>query len=104
MNERLIDLYVQRGRLRERIGAQRGELARELEPLGTALHAVDRSRVLAQRAQVWLLAHPVVVTAVVVALAVWRPRAVARAARWGFSAWRNWAQLREWLNAGFKPL
>lgn len=102
MDDRLIELYVQRGRLRERIGVQRGQLARELAPLGSALQTVDRARTLLRQAQVWLSAHPAVVTAVVVALVVWRPRAVFRSLRWGYSAWRRWAGLRQWVNAAYR--
>lgn len=104
MNQRLIELYVQRGRLRERIGAQRGQLARELAPLAGGLQALDRARWRLRQAQSWLLAHPAIVSAALVALLVWRPRSVMRAARWGYSAWRGWARLRSWLNStGFNP-
>jgi hypothetical protein len=102
MDDRLIELYVQRGRLRERIAVQRGQLARDLAPLGSALQTVDRARALVRQAQVWLSTHPAVVTAVVVALVVWRPRAVFRALRWGYAAWRRWAGLRRWAAAGYK--
>lgn len=85
MDQRLIDLYVQRGRLRERIASQRGQLADSLQPLGTALQTVDRGRALAHKAQVWLTAHPGLVTAAVVTLLIWQPRAVLRTARRAFS-------------------
>ncbi len=104
MDDRLIELYVQRGRLRERINAQRGQLARELAPVSGALQLVDRSRALVHQAQRWLAANPTVIAAVVVALVVWRPRAVLRAARWGFSTWRSWSRLRGWLQAGVSVL
>jgi len=97
MDERLIELYVQRGRLRERISGQRGQLARELAPLAGALHTADRARVLLRQAQDWLAAHPAVVTAAVVALVVWRPRTVFRSLRWGYASWRRWARLRQWF-------
>lgn len=99
MNERLIELYVQRGRLRERIGVQRGQLARELAPLSSALQLLDRAAIVARQAQLWLAAHPLVVTAVVVALVVWRPRSVWRTMRWGYSTWRSWARVRAWFGA-----
>ena len=34
MDPRLIELYVQRGRLRERIGSQRSQVARDSAPRG----------------------------------------------------------------------
>jgi hypothetical protein len=97
MDARQIELYVQRGRLRERIRVQRGQFAHELAPLSTALHAVDRTRDQVRLAQSWLLTHPAVVTAGVVALLVWRPRSVISAARWGYSAWRGWVRLKQRL-------
>lgn len=104
MDRRLIDLYVQRGRLRERIGVQRAQVARELAPLGVALQTVDRGRVLLREAQVWLVSHPVLVTTAVVTLLVWRPRAVFRTVRSGFFLWRNAARLREWASVGLRAL
>lgn len=100
MDARLVELYVERGRLRERIGAQRGQLARELAPLGNALHAVDRTRAWLGRAGLWMAANPGIVAAIGVAVIVWKPRAVVRTARWGLSAWRNWTQWRAWIRAG----
>lgn len=100
MDDRLIELYVQRGRLRERIGVQRAQLARELAPLDYALQLVDQTRAVVHRTGQWLTAHPGVVSLVVVALLVWRPRAVFRSLRWGYSAWRSWTRLRAWMHAG----
>jgi hypothetical protein len=96
MDARRTDLYVQRGRLRERISVQRAQLGRELAPISSALQAVDRARAQIGQAQVWLVAHPAIVTATLVALLVWRPRAIFSAARWGYSAWRNWTRLKQW--------
>jgi hypothetical protein len=97
MDARLIELYVQRGRLRERIGVQRGQLARELAPLSTALHAADRTHYQVRLVQAWLATHPAIVTAVVVTILMWRPRSVLSAARWGYSAWRSWTRLKHWF-------
>lgn len=104
MDRRLIELYVQRGRLRERIGVQRGQLARELAPVGTALQTVDRGVLLLRQARTWVAAHPTLVTTVIVAVAIWRPRAVWRVARNAFSLWRNWSQIREWTQRGLRAL
>lgn len=102
MDARLVELYVERGRLRERISMQRGQLARELAPVGEALHTMDRARDAVHRASLWMAAHPGVLVAAGVAMVVWKPRAVLRTARWGFSMWRNWAQWRGWVRAGLK--
>ena len=97
MDARLVELYVQRGRLRERIGAQRGQIARELAPLRVAAELADRTGRLMHQSQQWLIGHPGVVTALVVALVVWRPRAVFRTLRWGYSMWRSWSGVRAWV-------
>jgi hypothetical protein len=104
MDARLTELYLQRGRLQERIRVQRGQVARELAPIGEALHAVDRARALLHQARLWMVANPGVVAAVAVAVVVWRPRAVLRAARWGFSAWRSWSRWQNWVRAGLSSL
>lgn len=102
MDPRLIELYVQRGRLRERIGSQRGQVARDVAPLGRALDGVDRARVCWQHTQRWVAAHPVTVTAGVVALLVWQPRRVLRAVRWGYASWQQWVRVRQWVSDGIK--
>ena len=101
MDARLVELYVQRGRLRERIGAQRSQLAHELAPLRGALDVADRTTALLRQAQRWMSAHPSVVAALVVALVVWRPRAMLRSLRWGYTLWRKWAWTRVWLQGFF---
>lgn len=97
MDPRQIELYVQRGRLRERISVQRGQLAHELAPFSGALQAIDRTQAQVHQAKVWLATHPAIVAAAVVALLVWRPRSVLGVARWGYSAWRTWARLKQWF-------
>lgn len=100
MDDRLIELYVQRGRLRERISGQRAQLARELSPLVGTLQLVDRGRAVLQEARHWMSTHPGVVSVLLVAALVWRPRTVFRSLRWGYSAWRTWLRMRGWMRAG----
>ena len=104
MDTKLVELYVQRGRLRERIVAQRLQLARELVPLHDALDKVDRTRALLHHVRQWMMAHPGIVAAVGVALVIWRPRTLLRTARWGFFAWRNWRRWRDLLQVGLSAL
>ena len=102
MDKRLVELYVQRGRLRQRIGVERGQFAQELAPLGQALQTVDRARTLLHRTGQWMAANPGIVAAAAIVVVVWKPRAVLRSARWGFAIWRNWAQWREWARIGLR--
>ena len=95
MDDRLIELYVQRGRLRERIGAQRQQVARELAPMASALSLADQGLAWFQRAKSYVFAHPGLVAGVLVAALVWRPRWLLRSLRWGFVAWRGWHAWRE---------
>lgn len=104
MDAKLVELYVKRGRLRERIGTQRVQLTLELAPLGNALRTVDRTRALLHQARLWMFANPGVVAAVGVALVIWRPRTVWRSARYGFGVWRNWSRWRGWLRVGLRVL
>nr|WP_295781089.1 YqjK family protein [Rhodoferax sp.] len=104
MDAKLVELYVQRGRLHERIVAQRAQLARELVPLHDALDKVDRARALLHLVRVWMMAHPGVVAVAGVTLAIWRPRTLLRSARWGFFAWRNWRRWRDLLHIGLSAL
>lgn len=97
MDDRLIELYVQRGRLRERIGAQRTQLAYELAPLSGALQLIDRSIAVLRQAGQWMVTHPVVLSALVASVLVWRPRVVFRSLRWGYAGWRSWTRVRDWM-------
>ena len=102
MDTRLVELYVKRGQLRERIRVQREQLPHVLAPLAKALYTVDRARALLQQARLWMLNNPGIVAAVAVAVLVWRPRAVMRTLGRGLSVWRNWGRWRGWLLAGLK--
>ncbi|MES2582590.1 MAG: YqjK family protein [Pseudomonadota bacterium] len=102
MDARLVELYVERGRLRERISVQRGQLVRELEPLRNALDGVDRTRALLHQARQWVLSNPGIVATVAVAVVVWRPRAVLRTVVRGFSVWRSLGHWRNWIRVGLR--
>ena len=104
MDAKLVELYVQRGRLHERIVAQRVQLARELVPMHEVLDRVDRARALIQQLRLWMIANPGLVAVAGVALVIWRPRSLMRAARWGFFAWRTWSRWRDWLRVGLSAL
>ena len=90
MQDRLIELHQQRGRLLERIAVQRQMLARELEPLQGALDAGARAARAAQDGKNFLLQHPYALGAALLVLVVFKPRTVLRWTQRGFSAWRTW--------------
>jgi len=98
VDDRLIELYVQRGRLRERIQAQRAQVAQVLVPVRTTLDRTDQVRALARQAQAWALAHPTLVAVAAVTLLVWRPRAILGSLRWGYTVWQQWQRVRAWTH------
>ena len=104
MDARLVELYVERGRLRERIGMHRAELASELQPLGEFMHKADRARMRLHQIGAWMAANPGIVATVAVAVVVWRPRSVLNTARKGLYLWRNWGRWRNWLRIGLRVL
>lgn len=99
MDNKLVALYVQRGRLQERIRLQREEVVNALIPLRTTLNRADQARTLAHQAQVWVAQHPGLVAAAVVALVLWRPRVVWRTASWAYGLWLQWRRIRNWILA-----
>ena len=58
MNQELIDLAVERGRLLERISMQRQLLEQQLQPVGDTLHGVDRALASLRKGRDYLQQHP----------------------------------------------
>ena len=97
MPKSLIELHEERGRLRERIAAQRQTLAQQLAPLNRTLQTGDRLLATGRSIVDELLQHPLalaVLAAVAVAL---RPRTIWRWGRRGLLLWRGWRLLDRWL-------
>ncbi len=94
MNQELIDLAVQRGRLLERISLQRQLLGQQMQPAVGALHSVDRTLASVRKGGDFLGRHPELVAAVVAVLVVLRPGRVWCWTRRAFFAWRTWCMLR----------
>ena len=63
MNQDLISLAIERGRLLERISNQRQLLGRQLQPVGDALETADRAVAAVRKAGAYLGQHPEVVAA-----------------------------------------
>lgn len=97
MDDHLTRLFVERGRLQERIRTQRAEVIQIAHPLGVGLNKLSRVGNGLRRGYQWILAHPVLVTVAVVTVVVWRPRIVWRLATTGFTVWHHWKRIRKWL-------
>lgn len=97
MQQRLIELHQQRGRLLERIAVQRNELARLSAPLAGVVDLGQRVGGLVQQARAFVLRHPVAVAVAAGALVLLRPRAVLRWSGRGLLAWRTWRSVRPLL-------
>ena len=101
MNQALIDLAVERGRLLERISNQRQMLRRELQPVGNALHGADRAVATVRKGSRYIKDHPEMVGVGVAVLIVVQPRRVWRWSKRAFFAWRSWRMLcRELSDSG----
>lgn len=97
MNQREVELHIQRGQLRERIRAQRAELALNVAPIRQGLDRLDYTRAQLRDAKQWLGKNPAVLTAAAVALATWKPRLIFRTLRKGYGLWRNWKKLQGFI-------
>lgn len=97
MQKRLIELHLQRGRLLERIANQRHDLSVQLAPLERAVHIGDRVAAAADQCKVFVLEHPLTVTAAVATVVVLRPRGVLRWTRRALVAWRAWVTVKALL-------
>lgn len=86
----LIELAERRGRLRERIAAQRALLARDLAPMARALSFTGRLTDQTHRALAWLRARPVLTGALLAGVVLLRPRRTWRLTRWALLGWRLW--------------
>ncbi len=94
MQQRQIELQLQRGRLLERIAHQRDTLGQQTEPVVRVLHVGERVADIAEQCKRTVIENPLTSAAVLGALVVIRPRAVLRWTQRGFIAWRSWNTLR----------
>ena len=97
MQQRLIELHQQRGRLLERISVQRNALSQHLVPLDRALDVGDRMASMVQDTKAFVLRHPLAIAAVVVTIVVLKPGTVLRWSQRGLLAWRTWRTVRPLL-------
>lgn len=88
------ELAERRGRLRERIAAERARLARDAMPLGALLVTVDHSLAMARKGMTFVRQHPYTVGALVATAFLFKPRYIWRATQLGLIVWRTWRGLR----------
>lgn len=99
-----IDIALHRGRLLERISAQRAAIAVELEPISRALHTADRAVAGVQASGEFIKRHPAgsMLAATLTTLAILKPRRTWRLARRSFIAWRAWKAIEHRLHSSGK--
>ena len=103
MNRKLDDILLRRGRLQERIAAQRDALRRNAQPIGTAFEKADRVLGTVYSAVDYLKRHPALATVAVAGLFLVNRERFWRWAKRGFLAWRSFRTVRSRLSAfGFR--
>ncbi|HQX59339.1 MAG: hypothetical protein KBF63_04730 [Rhodoferax sp.] len=103
MQQRLIELQQQRGRLLERIANQRASLVTQTQPIARLLNFGDRVGEVAAQCKRTALEHPLAVAVAVGAVIVLRPRTVFRWVQRGFFAWRSWGAVTSAISHYIAP-
>lgn len=99
MNKQLLALYLERGRLQERIAHQRAALGHELLPLVNAATAASRVMAAGHQAAGFVKSNPLLMLAALVTALVLRPRGIWRLAKTGVVIWRGWRTVAALLPA-----
>ncbi len=94
MNKPLAELYLERGRLLERIAHQRVAVAQQLAPLQHAAEVGSRFLVMASQGVAFVKARPWVVALTVSILLIAKPRRVLPWVLRGVGLWRGWRALQ----------
>lgn len=97
MPRSLTELHEERGRLRERIAAQRSDLARQMAPVRQVLALGDRAVQTGRDAADTLLKHPMALAVIVGALLAVRPKTLWRWGGRGLLLWRGWRLVQRWM-------
>ncbi len=97
MQERLIELHQQRGRLLERLATQRNTLAQQLAPVEGLFDLPDRVNRMLLEGKALVVRHPLVVVALVASVVLLKPGAVLRWSGRGVAVWRAWSMVRKLL-------
>ena len=99
MNPGLNELHLRRGRLLERIAAQRAALRRDAQPLYGALYKTDRVLARVHSAVEYVKKHPSIAMLATAALFFVRGKGIWGLAKRGFLAWRIWQTFSKKLAA-----
>lgn len=97
MQQRLIELHQQRGRLLERVAMQRSVLSQQLAPLVRVFDLATRLQGMVQQAKLFVVDHPMAVALALGSVLLFRPRTVLRWGRRGLLVWRGWRTARTLL-------
>jgi len=97
MNRRLAELYLQQGRLLERIAMQRVQLRQQLTPVERAVQRTDAALAALQRKVQTLKNHPLTVALAALVLILLKPKRAWVWGKRGLLLWRSWQLLRRWL-------
>lgn len=104
MNRPLDDLHLRRGRLIERIAAQRATLIRDAQPVADTLHKADMVVARVHAATSYVKRHPSIALLAMGGLFVFKSDRLWRWTRRGFIAWRTWRTLRDrWQTLAARP-
>ena len=97
MNLRLNDLHLRRGRLLERIANQRATLAKDAQPVRSALYTADRLLAIVCVGVDQVKRHPGLAALAVAVFFIARPRRIWRWSKRAFFAWQTWRTVRNKL-------
>lgn len=99
MNHGLSELHLRRGRLLERIAAQRAAMRRDAQPVYAALYRTDRVLARVQAAVDYVKKHPSIAILATAGLFFVRGKGVWGLAKRGFLAWKIWQTFSKKLAA-----
>lgn len=90
----LVELERERGRLTERIAAQRATLAQQFVPVEHLLGFGERVAQTLRAARQFVVDHPLALCSIAALVVLRRPRALGRWLRRGLFFWRSWRTVR----------
>lgn len=90
MNRQLNEIHLRRGRLLERIAAQRADLGRDLRPVRASLSRIDRVVGRIRSATDYVKRHPSIAALAVAGLFAIRKEGAWRWTKRAFFVWRAW--------------